>query len=247
MPSLLRIAALALLAAASTSTPARAQDASPCVRTDTPPARVAGDTVIGEFSEDLRRGAVFRCTLRRGAQPVRVVLRADPDGVPVRAEVFDPASAARPRQVLRISANEAPRRGGEILEAVDLNADGWMDLMLMSWWGATGNTGYEVFVYDPAARRFTKSQVLSAQSNPEPIGGRPCVRTHAVGGMAGMIHDQDEFCWRGGVWVHVRSESQVWDRERSTDSVYVFRRTIRARRNGRLQTVRVQTVREPMR
>jgi hypothetical protein len=247
MPFLLRTAALALIAAAAASAPARAQDESPCVRTDTLPARVAGDTVIGESYEDLRRGAVFRCTLRRGAPPIRVVVRADQHGVPVRAEVFDPAAAARPRQVLALPVNEPPRRYSEFLGAVDLNADGWMDLMLMSWWGATGNTGYEVFIYDPAARRFTRSQVLSAQSNPEPIGGRPCVRTHSVGGMAGMIRDEDEFCWRGRAWVHVRSESQVWDRERSTDSIYVFRRTIRERRNGRLRTVRVQTVREPMR
>jgi hypothetical protein len=79
-------------------------------------------------------------------------------------------------------AVERPRRGRDFLEGVDLNADGWTDLRVMTWWGVIPNTGYDVFLYDPATRRFALSEALSAQSNPEPVPGHPCVRTHSVGG-----------------------------------------------------------------
>jgi len=226
--------------------PASAQAAGECVRADTPPPRVAGDTTLNEFHEDLRHGAVFRCMLGRGRVLTRLVVRADEGGTPTGLEVYAPHGAARPAQRLAVKAIEPPRRGRDFVEAVDLNADGWLDLMVMIWWGATGNTGYDVFLYDPAARRFARSAALSDRSNPEPVAGRACVSTHSVGGSGGLVYSRGEFCWRGGTWVRVRDESQAWDEARSTRRTAVYVRTIRVRRGGRMRTVSVRTIREPI-
>jgi hypothetical protein len=232
-----RAAALAIVATVAAAGPAAAQSGVGCVRTDAPPARVPGDTTVFARVEDIRRGMVFRCVLHRGHAAVRMVLRTDRRyNVPVDVQLFGSRSATRPRQVLVLDdANGPPRRGHRVLEGVDLNRDGWMDLKVLKVWGATGNEAFDVFLYSPARARFVRDTVLTDAGHARPIAGRPCVLTFW---RMGPSSSQGEYCWRAQRWVLVHTE--VVDHAGRDHGRYV--RTVQARRGGRMRTVRVDTL-----
>lgn len=209
--------------------------ANGCPRTDTLPA---SDRVIRHPPTVLAR---FSCELRAGEPPLAVVLEPGPDGYRRWLRVFAAADSTRPLQVLDLGKPDGPVPDGEPhLEALDLDADGWRDLRLLAWAGAA-NVGYHTWLYDPARRRFARSEELSALTSPEPIPGRPCVRTNDRGGHAGMIYTSSEHCREGGRWVEVRREAQ----DDLADGVYL--KTTYERRGDSLVVVRRDTVRAPVR
>lgn len=165
------------------------------------------DTV---YTEDLRGGVRFSCTLRPGQPPVDAFLDADTGGWPTALRITFPPGSPRPTQVMAFTGEEGPPpRESPILEAVDYDADGWGDLRTPRMWGHTGNLAYHVWIYDPARREFVRNAVLSDSTmNPEPIPGRPaCVRTWSTGG--GGIHGRSIVCADGGgAWKEMEVEAQ---------------------------------------
>lgn len=218
-----------------------------CRRTDRPPPVVPGDTMMPDHAEDIRRGARFLCTLRRGLPPVRVVLVGDSLwGIARAVEVYARRESARPAQVLEMEALDRPPRGGEFFQGVDLNRDGWMDLKVMIWQGATGNVGFDVFMYDPARRRFARSAVLSGESGVYPVRGRPCVETHWDFGNAGRNYSLAEYCWSRGTWFLVRTEVQEFVGRPGVEP-RLYERTVEERRGSGPRVFRVDTLENPIR
>jgi hypothetical protein len=243
--TLARIAAMLACAAAMGAAP-DAPMAVGCRRTDRPPPRAPGDTVVLPHSEDIRHDPSFLCTLHRGGPTARVVLDADSaDNWPETVRIYTPPGSARPAQVLPIDdAAGPPPRGRPFLYGEDLNRDGWMDLKVLTAWGATGNEAFDVFLYDPGRRRFVPDSVLTGEGLVMPIAGRPCVLTHWHMG-AGTYSD-GEYCWTSRGWLLTRTESEDWHRMAGSDSMVHVRR-IGERRGGRLVIVRVDTLRERQR
>ena len=89
--------------------------------------------------------------------------------------------------MLTQGADEPPYRGAEFFKATDFDNDGRLELALLTSWGATGNTQWNVWRQDAATGRFALDSALSELTSPEPIAGHPCVASHSVGGAAGMI------------------------------------------------------------
>jgi hypothetical protein len=78
-------------------------------------------------------------------------------------------------------------------------------------WGATGNEGFEVLLYNRAGDRFEHSPMYS-HSGGQP-DGTGCVYHAGLGGHAGMIHSRGYSCPRDGALEPVWSYSQTWDEE----------------------------------
>jgi hypothetical protein len=215
-----------------------------CRRTDRPAAHPPADTGRWRYAEDIRGNPTYRCTLRRGRAPVRMVLSADPEyGQPVSVRVYGGARRGVPVQVLAIDdAASAPSRGHAFFQGVDLNRDGWMDLKVLTTAGATGNEAFDVFMYQPARGRFVKDTVLTGEGRIRPIAGRPCVSSHW--NMGGGIYHDGEYCWADGRWTLVRAEAGDFA-ESPPSHLTHYTVTVWERRGGRLQVVRVDTLREP--
>lgn len=192
-------------------------------------------------SEDLSVRPAFTCRLGHGEQ-ARLVVMAERTGWIDSVLVFRPASSARPVQVLRLDEGEPPPLGADFLQGADLNLDGWTDVRLGRFWGATGNHIVDVFMYDPARGGFTRDTVLSEASNVQPLPGRPCVRTSSVFGMAGMDHSRAHYCWTAGRWTLTWSEDQDEIPSPRRGKEFLFARTTRRRLPGGRYRTRVDTL-----
>jgi hypothetical protein len=243
IPSLL-LPVLAAAALALAATQAVAQEIG-CRRTDRPVAQPAADTGRWRYAEDIRGNPSYRCSLRRGRARVRIVLTAAPEyGQPVSLRIHGARSGA-PVQVLAIDdAASPPPRGGEFFRAVDLNRDGWLDLQVLTTWGATGNQAFDVFLYQPSRGRFVRDTVLTGAGSPTPMVARPCVATHWH--MGGGIYSNGVYCWRAGRWVLARTEEGDLLRPPGGRGATRYTRTIRERRGGRLTIVSADTLSNPM-
>ncbi len=162
------------------------------------------------------------------SEGTRVLLQPHPGRAPLEFEVDRAAQrilvfevgAESPLQSLFCDWTEGPPRGRSGLSARDYDGDGARDLEVISWWGATGNTGYLVFLFDPDSRRFAPAPMYSGHSSPEP-DGTGCILTGGVAGHAGAIHARARLCPRGDRLEPRWTERQDHDREAGH---YVFTR-----------------------
>jgi hypothetical protein len=224
----------------------RAHQGGPlCDRTDRRDLRPFRDSVPVLAREDLSVGPEFLCRLRADGPALRLKVASDgePGGWVDSVLVYVPAAASRPREVLRPEEGSAPYLGADFLRGVDLNHDGWTDVQVARFSGATGNQIDDVFMFDPARGRFVRDAVLSGHSRLAPVEGRQCVTTHWGWGHAGALSDRAEHCWIRGRWTEQSSESQADPPSLGTPDRRVYLRTTRSRRADGSYTERVDTVR----
>ena len=167
-----------------------------------------GDAAYGQPYDTaaMAHGVTLRCELRGGGPEVRLVVRGR-WGIPAAVDVYDPPAARRPAQQLYMDDNDQRAyEGSGLVEGEDLNRDGWTDLKVETWSGTAG-VFYDVFLYQPGRHRFVKDSTLSGGGGVVPIRGREtCVGTGTRTGMGDWV--DNDFCWRGGRWVHVRQRQQ---------------------------------------
>lgn len=249
----LAFAASALVLAASLGTGAGAQTrpraaapdmerwdtaAVPCRRLPaTGAARAPGDTVpFADLLHDVRGITRFACPLRAGEPPADVDVVGDSSNVITELRVQAPGAAGP--QVLPAHGDEAPPLGLDYLEVQDFDGDGWRDLKLLDWWGATGNLGWEIWRFDPVSRVFARDSALSGLPNVRPLPGGRCWATFSVGGGAGRIFTATRLCRTPDGEIHpVRVEEQQPD----SAGTHLIR-TVRRRRGDSLVVIRADTV-----
>jgi len=212
-----------------------------CERTDTRNVGRFRDSVPEFAKEDLSAGITFRCRLRAGRPRIRLTMTGDSAGYMDSLLIHSPDPAKRTLLAAQMGESEPQPLGSDLLEGVDLNQDGWMDVKVTMFRGVTGNRLMDVFMFDPARSRFVRDTVLSGESHVNPLDGRPCVYTGWVFGHAGMLHSNADYCWTGGRWVIERSEHQVDTVLVPGGEMVYFRTTKRRRANGSYST-RLDTV-----
>jgi hypothetical protein len=177
--------------------------AQACAPLDSVP--VAGEE--SRITRPLRDGERFRCNLGSAGDLV-LQIRVDPlDST--HASVRGLRVLGEAAYDLDVTWGEPPPRGFPFLSTQDLDFDGQRELKLLVWWGATGNTGWEIFRRDTGSGRLVLDSALTALADPEPLAGVHCVRTGGVGGAAGAIHSLDVHCWAGRRLIHVYAADQM--------------------------------------
>jgi hypothetical protein len=175
------------------------------------------------------RGIEYSCVID-GSLTLRFVVAGDTsspslDSVVVRADSASPHVL----QVLHRDRDaEMPLPyHSDVLRAIDLDADGHRDIAVGRFWGATGNRGYEIWRYDPVARRFVVDSALSQIWNPNPVRGRACVSS--TSNSSARDDEMGMYCLRSGRWILDSAESNTWIRDS-----HRVRHDIRARRGDSL-------------
>jgi hypothetical protein len=179
----------------------------------------------------MKNGVPFRCRMRKDGPQVRLVLSGD-GGVPMEVRIHLPAHSARPLQAFGLENDQRAYEGANLLVGEDLDGDGWMDLRVRTYSGS-GGVMYDVFRYRPATRRFVQDTMLSGSMNVHRIAGRPCTRTSSKTSADDI--ESFDYCWSRGAWVLTRTDKQ----ERFGSGRIL--ETVRERRGGRMQVVRVDT------
>jgi hypothetical protein len=195
-----------------------------------------GDTADSSWRRSFARGAEYRCVIHPALPAVRVLIAGDSTATALESLVIlSDSAAAFPAQRLVIDGDiPAPSRT-DVVRMLDLDADGYNDLLVGNSWGATGNTTYDIWRYNPLAHQFMKDGELSDTFNPSPVAGSACVHTHSNSSVADG--EAARLCLRGGHWLTDSSETTTWDREahvivrerraRRKDSLVVVERTVR--------------------
>jgi hypothetical protein len=183
------------------------------------------------------RGAEYACTIHP-TLTLRIVIAGDTEPPSLDSLIVLSARDSGPAlQVLHRELGEAEMplsHVTDVVRTIDLDADGWRDLLVGKFWGATGNRGYDVWRFDPATRRFVADSALSQTWDPIPVPGRPCVATHSHTSVlddASAVH-----CLHAGRWRLDSAEVNTWHRRAHTVVREVF-----ARRGDSLVVVRTTT------
>jgi len=109
------------------------------------------------------------------------------------------------------SAMEPPPKDSGWFLAQDVNFDGYADIFLMTWWGATGNQGGCVWLYNPGTGRFEYSQEFSELPGFTLEPEKKTILTFSNGGMAGLVYDTERFRIQGNKPILIWHEHQDWD------------------------------------
>ena len=185
-----------------------------------------GTPAAEQWRHAMARGAEYRCVVHPSLT-LRLRLVGDTiypslDSIVVLPE----GESAEVVQVLHRERGEAEMPlpyHTDVLSTFDLDADGHRDLLVGKFWGATGNRGYDVWRFDPAARRFVADSALSKMWNPSPIAGRPCVSTSS--NSSARDSGRGVYCLHDGAWRLDSAETNTWNRDSNsvTRSVMVRR------------------------
>jgi hypothetical protein len=188
---------------------------------------------IGEVSpvtEDIRGRHVFRFRIDPKLPPFRFEYVGDDRNFPVEVRCYRPASATA-FQRIDISDGEAPYRGCDYyFTAIDMNGDGYKDLRVLSFWGATGNEVFTVYLWNAHAGRFERSEDYSICGKPFDKDG--CCKIHWNSGHAGRDFIDSDYCMRQGTLVLVKRVHQA-----RSQADRCFYRTVEELKQGELQVV----------
>lgn len=196
-----------------------------------------GTAEADEWRRRVARGIEFTCAIHPSLT-VRIAVAGDTTSPSLDSiVVFGPADSIRALQHVRRAPADAEMplpHFTDVVRAIDLDADGWRDLLVGRFWGATGNTGYDVWRFDPAARRFVTDSALSTLVNPSPIPGQPCVSTYSNSSVAD--DGVGIYCLYAGRWRLDSAETHTWLRDSNA-----IRHDVMARRGDSLVLVHTET------
>lgn len=143
----------------------------------------------------------------------------------LRIRVFDEGTH-RATQELVVPRDEAGEwSSGPPRTDLDLDFDGYKDLMVRSYAGAN-NAGYFVWIFEPRRRAFRYCPELRDQPNLQPDPGRRVLTSlyHFSAGEG----SRREFVWRAGKPILVREDTRAWRRD-TTCLEQVTRKRVRGR------------------
>ncbi len=127
---------------------------------------------------------------------------------------------------------------GDIYHTDDINFDGYLDIYFLAAAGATGNTTYDYWTYDPEKSNFEYSEDYSEVFTPTFDKENKQVRSHWKGGAAGGAYNDSIFKVENGKLVLLQTIEQD-----STDRPGVFKRTTEDYEDGKVVSSKSEDVR----
>lgn len=189
-----------------------------CVQTrgQRPDTTIAiGDTTQrSEWSRAYLRGTEYRCVVNPSLPALRVVVLGDSAvGLDSIAFIPDTAGAAAMQTItLDPEFDTPPPSATDALQMIDIDADGYADLLIGKSWGATGNTDYAVWMFEPGTRRFVVDTSLRTAPFANVVPGRPCIWT--AWNWSAFDDSAAMFCRRGGRWIVDSTVEHSYDRKK---------------------------------
>lgn len=147
-----------------------------------------------------------------------------------------PVGATTATQVLIVDSGESPMSDTDrsYVSVEDLNFDGYNDLKVLRSQGATGNTTYTVWMFDPKTSQFILNKQLSNLMNPTPNPKTETLTSFSNSSAADWGHQT--YVWKNGQLMLIHEVIQNFEHVSETVSC-----TINEYINGRkVKTTRVE-------
>lgn len=128
---------------------------------------------------------------------------------------------------------QAPSEALDWFQAEDFNFDGYLDIYLITSWGATGNHDGCIWLYNPSTRQFEYNEDFSKISPAQVDPATKTLLEFEHGGMAGMVFEAEKYKVEDNRPILVWSESQDWDSGKKQ-----LHCTVQQRRGIKMETVR---------
>lgn len=119
------------------------------------------------------------------------------------------------------------------LEALDMNFDGYKDIRLMLEQGATGNTRYHVWLYNPKTQKFDYHLEYGDLTSPSYNPKTKLISTFSKGGHSSNINGSEAYKIINGKLVMITKYKQVYNKK---DDNYLY--TIWKRVDGKMKQVK---------
>jgi hypothetical protein len=143
------------------------------------PSTVDIDTSV---VRDIRNGDSFTFKIHPKLPPYTFKLIADHQLDAIKTIEIYVSGMNHPSQVLAVGDMEAPYRHSTYFKSVDIDFDGYQDIALLSWWGATGNEGWTFWRFNPITKTFVQAPEISALGRPEFDAQTRTIHSHSKGG-----------------------------------------------------------------
>ena len=112
----------------------------------------------------------------------------------------------------------------EFFTTIDANFDGYKDLSLVLWSGATGNVGHGFWIFDPKNNIFSFDEKLSSLTSPVFDATEKKIFSHANGGMTGCIYGNSWYTYDVDGALRIR-EQEIQDYD-SKKNIFVRTTTL---------------------
>lgn len=172
---------------------------------------------ISKWLEDVRGIHAFEFQIHEDLKPYIFKLYGNKSNHIEKIEIIIKGEASPFQSIYTTSQSpyQSPYKGAKYFEAVDMNFDGYKDIRLLDWWGATGNKGYRCWLYNPKKKRFYINRELGGLSNPRFDCKKKKIYTSGTGGHAGMIHCISILTFISGKLICLESERQDYVKEKN--------------------------------
>ena len=168
-----------------------------------------------DMTKDLSHGATFKFKIAKSLPEFtfKVVPELNPGDTVKRIDVYrgDSDKVFQQLEGCEFANMEALPNGSDWFRAEDFNFDGYKDVFLMTWWGATGNYGGCIWLYHPGSGRFEYSKELSELPWRRLDPATKTILTFENGGGAGSAYDANRYRVEDNRPVLIWHEHQDWD------------------------------------
>jgi hypothetical protein len=209
---------------------------------------------VSDYQEDVRGTNIFTFKIHPALPEFQFTVIGDVERNAVTAIHVFRRGESNAFQVLTNGWAEPPYRNAEYFAVEDINFDGFKDVRLLVWSGATGNKGFDFWLYDTNGDSFIYSRELRELCNPAVDKEHKLISTPSTGGMAGRIYRDARYGWENGqlvlLWQQDQDERKSFLRQWVSKYVRLpqpqevsFVRITRERRNGKLRITEKRTIR----
>lgn len=133
---------------------------------------------LSKIVQDVRGEHIFSFNINPDLPDFKFVLRGDSEYNVIDQIVIYQSRDLLPVQTITAYQDGSPLKDEEYFFALDFNFDGYKDIALLNWWGASANRGYTVWLYNKSKNTFEKDDFFDDISSPSTDSTRKQLTTY---------------------------------------------------------------------
>ena len=173
-------------------------------------SNVSSQEIDYDFLQDVRGENVFQFSIHPSIPILKFVLIGDSiDNSIVEIIVYKNTDTIPFQEIIIDEVIEPPVKETEYFVTCDFNFDGYKDIMLLEFWGTTGNRIYKGWLFNPGNMKFESNDFLSAVYSPEFNYDKKEFTTFDKGGFGEYYYSTYKYI--RGKFILIREKSHYWD------------------------------------